>query len=101
MSLAKCGAFLIPLSLGAVILWAYWFVLGTTVERWPSAEYSHGYFVPAFALALLWLRRAQILSEPGAPSWWGLVPLMLGSAVRVAAAILGSVRKDLRQSGGQ
>src|SRR4029077_19992581 len=57
MNPAKYVVFLILLSLAAVILWAYWFVLGATVERWPSAEYSHGYFVPLFAFVLLWLGR--------------------------------------------
>src|SRR5271155_2071714 len=84
MRFAKHSLLLIPL--GALLLWAYWFVLAATVGKWSSAEYSHGYFVPLFAVVLLWLRRNQILSEPCTPSWWGLVPLAFGCGARILAA---------------
>src|ERR1043166_3891400 len=83
MNLTK---YLTPLALGGLVLWAYWFVLGATVDKWSTAEYSHSYFVPLFAIALLWLRRSQIDSETWAPSWWGIVLLAVASAARVAAA---------------
>ncbi len=86
MNLDKYRSLLIPCGLGALLLWAYWFALGANAERWSSAEYSHGYLVPLFSAVLLWLRRAQILGEPCAPSCWGLVPLAIGSAVRVVGA---------------
>jgi exosortase len=41
-------------------LWSYWTTLGEVAERWShDPQYSHGYLVPLFALALLWLRRGQ------------------------------------------
>jgi exosortase len=77
---------LIPLALGALLLWAYWFTLASIVEKWSSPQYSHGYLVPLFSMALLWLRRSQITCDTLCPSCWGLVPLALGSAAHVAGA---------------
>jgi exosortase len=86
MDLTKHRSLLIPIALGALVLWAYWHVFGANVEKWSSAEYSHGYFVPLFAAVLLWLRRTQLLGAPCTPSIWGLVPLAVGSAMRIAGA---------------
>lgn len=86
MNTTKHGLLLIPFGLGTLVFMAYWFLLSSIVSRWSSAEYSHCYFVPLFAVVLLWLRRSQIVSESCSPSWWGLVPLAVGSATRVAAA---------------
>jgi hypothetical protein len=49
------GAVLVPLIvLGGSLLWTLWPVLGTMAGRWSGdPRYSHGYFVPIFALALL------------------------------------------------
>jgi exosortase len=86
MNLTKPGVLLIPIAVGSLLIWAYWYMLTASVGKWSSAEYSHGYFVPVFAVALLWLRRNQIISEPCSPSPWGLLVLAAGSAVRVAAS---------------
>jgi exosortase len=53
-------------------------------DRWSSdPRYAHGYFVPAFAGALLWMRRGR-LNEPNAgPSTWGLAFLALGGAIQL------------------
>jgi exosortase len=77
---------LMPLALGALVVWAYWIVLGEIVGKWSSPEYSHGYLVPVFAFFLLWLRRSQIVAESCCPSWWGLAPLAVGAAARVVGA---------------
>ncbi|MBX7074224.1 MAG: exosortase/archaeosortase family protein [Pirellulales bacterium] len=42
--------------LGAVVL-AYANTLEWVADFWQRPEYSHGYLIPAFACALLWLRR--------------------------------------------
>jgi len=53
---------------------------------WYSQEdYQHGFFVPIFALVLLWLRRDMIVPFAGRGSWWGLPFFALWAAMRWAA----------------
>ncbi len=44
---------------------------------------AHGYFVPMFALALLWMRRARIDGAKLILSNWGLVLVGLGAAMQL------------------
>jgi exosortase len=54
-------------------------------DRWShDPRYSHGFLVPAFALFLLWQRRAMLSPGPLRPSWWGLAFLAAGAAVAMA-----------------
>src|SRR5262245_14585751 len=77
-------AMLLP---GAVLclLWVYWPTLAALAAGWArDPRYSHGYLVPLFSLYLLWWRRGQLAKGPLRPSWWGLLPLVLGLAMQVA-----------------
>jgi exosortase len=66
--------------------WAYWPTLRALAHRWAvDPQYSHGYLVPAFALLLLWLRRAR-LTGAARPSAWGAAFLAGGTALRLAGA---------------
>jgi exosortase len=68
----------------AAVLWAYWPTLGEMAQRWArDPQYSHGYLVPFFALALLWLRRSQLTSGTVQGSWLGVPLLALGIALRL------------------
>jgi exosortase len=79
--LVAAGVFL---GIGAV-LWAFWTVLGEAAQRWiHDPQYSHGFFVPAFALVLLWLRRRQLEWNTLTPSWWGLPLLLAGCTLCLA-----------------
>ena len=52
-------------------------------ERWATEpQYSHGFLVPLFALAVLLVRRPQELPpwSAGGGSWWG-APVMVGAMV--------------------
>ena len=43
------------------LLWAFWPILVAMAERWSNDPRSaHGYLVPMFSLAMLWMRRSQI-----------------------------------------
>lgn len=79
------GAVLVPLIvLGGCLLWSLWPVLGTMAGRWSGGpRYSHGYFVPIFALALLWMRRSRLEGVTPRPSTWGLAFLALGAATQL------------------
>jgi exosortase len=67
----------------AAVLWAHWSSLRDVVACWAhDPQYSHGYLVPLFALALLWLRRAM-RPRLCQPSWWGLAVLASGLGLRL------------------
>lgn len=73
--------------LGVCLLWAYRPTLCAMVKRWSTdPRYSHGYLVPIFALALLWLRRDQLAARASRPSWGGLVLIGAGLALWLAGA---------------
>ena len=42
-------------------------------------DYSHGFLVAPLAVYFAWERRDALLRTPIAPSWWGLLPLALGT----------------------
>lgn len=53
-------------------------------ERWGSdPRYSHGYLVPIFSAFLLWYRRDLLHVDLFRPSWWGLIPVFVGSVLKV------------------
>jgi exosortase len=54
------------------------------VERWSrDPRYAHGYFVPIFSSALLWMRRQRLQGVEVRPSMWGLAALGLGAALQL------------------
>jgi len=74
-------------ALVAAFAWAYWSSIEHLMHRWTvEPEYSHGFFVPAFAAILLWLRWDMISPDRLRGSLWGLVLLGLGGAMRLASA---------------
>ena len=67
------------------LLWASWPALTGMAERWShDTRYSHGFLVPLFSMALLWLRRDMVTGFR--PSWWGLGLVAAGMAMKVAGA---------------
>jgi exosortase len=71
--------------LGGCLLWSQWPALCAMAQRWShDPRYAHGYFVPMFALALLWLRRGRLAGAVPSPSSWGLAFLGLGAVVQLA-----------------
>ena len=73
--------------LGAVCAWAYWPTLTALAGRWATdPQYSHGYLVPGFALALLWMRARQTERASLRASWLGLPILAAGLLLWLASA---------------
>ena len=71
--------------LGGCLLWSLWPALAAMADRWSSdPRYAHGYFVPMFALALLWMRRARLDGVKPSNSTWGLAFVGLGAAIQLA-----------------
>ncbi len=77
-----------------IVLLAAWlyapFVLGLARQWWQDPNYTHGFFVPVFALFLLWERRAKLAALRIKPAWSGLVMLLLA----LRALILGTNRSE-------
>jgi exosortase len=75
--------------LAALLAYTYWPTLSDMVRKWESdPQYSHGYLVPAFALALLWLRRQHWAAVTPAWSWWGVWLLTAGALLHLAGSYL-------------
>ena len=54
-------------------------------DRWArDPRYAHGYFVPMFALALLWMRRPRLEGAASRPTALGLGPVAMGAALQLA-----------------
>jgi len=73
-----------------MLLWIYAPVLGHLVRQWEhDPNYSHGFFVPAFSLFVIWSERERLRALPLRPAWSGLLVLAGGLAV-LTAGILGA-----------
>jgi exosortase len=82
----------------ALLLSLYAPVLYYMVIHWSRVEdYSHGFLIGPLAAYFAWERRGKLRRAVIAPSWWGLVPLALGS-LALAIGRLGSELMNLRVS---
>jgi exosortase D (VPLPA-CTERM-specific) len=72
-----------------LIAWLYHTILYRLVMQWMNdPNFSHGFFVPAFALFVIWQNRSRLRTIPIAPSWWGL-PVVLFSLLTLVLGVLG------------
>jgi exosortase len=70
--------------LSALVAWLYAPVLIRLVGQWwTDPNFSHGFFVPAFSLFLLWQDRAHLQRIEPAPSLWGLLAILLSMCILV------------------
>ena len=73
--------------LSCALAWAYWPTLTAVVRRWSTdPQYSHGFLVPVFSLALLWLRRKRLAANAARVNGWGLAVLAAAAALRFVGA---------------
>ena len=78
------------LVLTALLAWLYGPVVKHLVGQWAhDPNYSHGFFVPAFSLFVIWSEKDRLRSLPLKPSFLGLLVLAFGLAV-LTAGILGA-----------
>ncbi len=77
-----------------ILMVAYWNSLEVTRRSWFGAQYSHGYLVPGFTLALLWMRRQPFQPVPMVQRWCGVLVLTVGLGGRLLAAHLYTVTLD-------
>lgn len=67
----------------------YWNALSELLACWQDPQYSHGWLVPVFAAALVWMRREPLVEAPAAQRWSGVALLGGSLAARVACAWFG------------
>jgi exosortase len=65
-------------------------VIVRLVRQWlDDPDMGHGIFVPFVAAYIAWQKRHELLSEPAAPSWWGLL-VVAYAALQLYVATLGA-----------
>ncbi len=73
----------------AVVAWVYWQNWASMWVKWDrDPRYSHGYFVPLFAVYLLWSRRAYLQFGPRRSHGYGLLCVVVGLAIRAGGVFI-------------
>jgi exosortase len=73
-------------------------ILYYMVLHWNAvADYSHGFLVAPLAAIFAWERRRDLRRAPIDPSWWGLLPLALGTAA-LTVGRLGTELTSMRSA---
>lgn len=74
--------------LAVLIASLYGSILFHLVKQWANdPNFSHGFFVPAFSLFVLWQSRERIARQPCRPSGWGLPVIFLALFVLVVGVL--------------
>lgn len=68
-----------------------------TLHWYASDDYSHGFLIVPLALYFVWQERDRLRGVAMDPSWWGLVPLLLGTAT-LTVGRLGTELTSMRSS---
>src|ERR1039457_5954255 len=72
-----------------LVAWLYHSILYRLAVQWiGDPNFSHGVFVPAFSLFVLWQDRRKLKTMEPAPSWSGL-PLVILSLLMLVLGVLG------------
>jgi exosortase D (VPLPA-CTERM-specific) len=71
-----------------LVVWLYHSILYRLAIQYSDPNFSHGFFVPAFALFVLWQNRARVKATPLAPSWLGF-PIIAFALVMLVLGVLG------------
>jgi exosortase len=87
--LAK-GSFWQSFILFGLVLWLYAPVLARLAAQWwTDPNFSHGFFVPAFSLYVVWINRDRLLAIKRNPSVWGLA-IVLFSLCTLILGVFGA-----------
>jgi exosortase len=73
-----------------LVAWLYAPILVRLAQQWWSdPNFSHGFFVPAFAGFVVWQDRKRLASIPSSPTNWGL-PVILVSLCTLLLGVFGA-----------
>jgi len=71
-----------------LILWLYSSILFHLAKQWSNdANFTHGFFVPAFSFFVLWQDRQRLARAPRNPSSWGLLITAFALCVLVVGVL--------------
>jgi exosortase len=77
-------------SVVGLIAWLYaGILLHLASQWWHDPNFSHGFFVPAFSLFVLWQMRGELGKLALTPSWWGL-PIVVVALLTLIVGVLGA-----------
>ncbi|MBY0522439.1 MAG: exosortase/archaeosortase family protein [Gemmataceae bacterium] len=86
---SRLATVVMGIALGGSVVWAFYPSLADMERRWgEDSHYSHGYLVPLFAVALLWLRRDRLAGQRLRTNWWGVGFLLAAVGLRIAGGFL-------------
>jgi exosortase len=79
--LSRRGAVVAFVALAAVAFAIHAPIMWSMVLHWnhKSEDYSHAFLIAPLAAFFAWERRRELRAAPVAPSWWGVLPLALGT----------------------
>lgn len=77
------------------LVWCYWNTLVSVARAWDNPKYSHGYLVPLFTAALVWMRREPFGKVTDAARWSGVGLMALGLIIRLVATRLSSTVPEM------
>lgn len=67
---------------GALLAISNVYVLARLADQWfTNEDMSHGPFVPVLAGYVVWQMWPQLLRTPARPSYWGVVPVLIGGVL--------------------
>jgi len=72
----------------ALLVWLYASILARLFQQWlHDQNFSHGIFVPLFALFVIWQDRKRLMEIRTAPSWTGLVLIVIALGMLVLGVL--------------
>ncbi len=75
-------------ALTAVMIWTFWSTIDGLIGIWRNPQYSHGYLVPIFTIALLVMRRQPFQPVSALARWGGVGIIAGGLLMRLLGAYI-------------
>ena len=76
------------LILAALLVFLYYGIVTRLVQQWINdPNFSHGFFVPAFSIFVVWNERKRLAELAVRPSWWGTLMVALALLVLVLGVL--------------
>ena len=82
------GYLLLLVTVTIATIWLYWPFLQTLVSDWDTDDnYSHGYFIPAITIYMIFSLRNELARLPVVPNNGGLIVLLSGLLLLIAGKV--------------